>query len=464
FEETFTTEWKGRHCYEIVHGKHSPYEECVHLKCLRTGRPATVEMEAGDRAVLYSATLIKDNNGHGRRVIHWIKDITSLKRLYEEREHLKEQFLHAQKLEAFGRFVGTIAHDFNNVLTGIMGHTELALMMAETDKLKKSIQTIQDAAERARDFIKQLMLFGRKSPPDKRLYDINRVIQEAYGLVTKLMGEDIEVRLHFIGSPVMVELDRAQFIQVILNLGANARDAMPDGGEFRLALEEEDGYIKVIVEDTGTGIPEEIQERIFEPFFTTKPEGSGTGLGLSVVKSVVEEHGGFIKLQSNPGKGTRFEIYLPISGARGQADDGEGKDKEGDAPPGGTERILLVDDDVLVLDSLRQVLESLGYTVTVATSGEAALEKIRQDPEGYDLIISDIVMPGMKGGELYEQVKGLAPHVAFVLMTGYGEHTLSGLQRYGVDDVLKKPLSLKEVSYRIRDVLDRKKLKSPKRE
>jgi PAS domain S-box-containing protein len=451
----------GKKCYELVHGSQRPISDCPHYETILHNRTAVREFyhKETKRHFVYTTSLIKGSEEvYG--LVHHIKDVSFLKRLEDERDRLLHQLVQAQKMEAVGNLAGGIAHDFNNILTGILGHAELAEMKLKDDSIRENLSVIKKAAERAKDFTKQLLLFGRKSPLEKKVQDLNSIVKESLKLINRLIGEDIELEFIPHEEPLYVDVDAAQITQVIMNLAVNARDAMPDGGRLTIKTERKDNnrinertgrYALIVVEDTGVGIPENIKDRIFEPFFTTKPEGRGTGLGLSVVYSVVDRHGGYIDLRSSPDKGTTFEIYLPEVDMEVRYSIQMRDDED---ILGGDESILLVDDEEIIRDTGRIILESLGYRVTTATNGKEALEIFKNSEDGFDLVLSDLIMPEMRGTELYRELYRIRPDVKFILITGYGRHQINSDVKYRIRAVIEKPFNIKEVAYRIRDVLD----------
>ncbi|RMG69986.1 MAG: response regulator, partial [Nitrospirae bacterium] len=453
-----TEEVIGKKCYEITHGKNKPENYCPHLDTLLTGESSLQEFydEEKNRFLLYTTSLIKHQNGK-ELIIHHIKDITFLKSLEKERDSLLSQLLQAQKMEAVGSLAGGIAHDFNNILTGIMGHAELAEMKLPPDSpVRKNIAVIKEASDKAKDFIKQLLLFGKKTQIERKVQDLNTLLKDSLKLIKKMLGEHITLEFEPSAEPLYAYVDSAQFTQVIINLAVNARDAMPEGGTLTIGTEREaekgKDFVLVRVSDTGSGIPEEYRQRIFEPFFTTKPEGKGTGLGLSVVYSVIERHGGFIEVDSEINRGTTFKIYLPDSGSSTvHIPDGSDGSEE---LPCGEESILLVDDEEMIRSTGRMILENLGYQVTTAQNGREALEIFRSDPDRFDLVLSDLIMPEMRGTVLYRELKRIRPDVKFVLITGYGIHEVPPELRGEFHAVVEKPFRTTELARVLRDVID----------
>lgn len=448
----------GKKCYTLVHGSDSPDRQCPHLRALREGKTSSVELEEGGRVFYYTCSPIKTEEGV-RHVIHSMKDITPLRESERERQRLRDELLQAQKMEAIGRLTGGIAHDFNNILTGIMGHTELALMKTRDDSIKPNLRTVLSASERAKEMVSQLLLFGRKSPTEMRVYPVRELIEECTKLIRRLIGEDVELVVKIQEGDHYLKVDRSQFTQVLLNLAVNARDAMPEGGRLSIEVSETEAedqkgrkgrYILIRVSDTGVGIPERVLPKIFEPYFTTKPEGKGTGLGLSVVYSVVDSHGGFIRVSSTLGRGTTFNIFLPEA----KKEDLLKTEEKSERLPRGTESILLVDDEELIRETGRVILEDLGYRVTTASSGKEALQLFRTRPHGFDLIISDLVMPGMNGEKFFEEVRKIRKDIPFAVITGYRKHLLQDETRYRFRAIIEKPFNVKEIAYKVRYLLD----------
>ncbi|MDA8084611.1 MAG: ATP-binding protein [Nitrospiraceae bacterium] len=392
-------------------------------------------------------------------VIELVRDVTALKEMEAEKEKLHGQLLHSQKVEAIGTFVGGIAHDFNNILTAVLGHADLALLKnIGNEGLGKNLDSIRCAGERGRELTHQLLLFGRKAPTDRRVWDLNVIVGDSMRFIERLLSEDIAVACLQSAGPLYVRADRGQLTQVLLNLCVNARDAMTDGGSLIIRTGRaarsgigEGGCVTLEVSDTGRGIPPDIIANIFEPFFTTKPEGRGTGLGLSVVQSVVEIHQGEVQVRSTSEDGTRFTVFLPeVSGhlAHQPSEPAEGE------LPGGKEHILLVDDDETVLNTGRAILLELGYRVTAAHSGGEALAKFSACRGNFDLVLSDLVMPDMKGSDMYFRMSSHKPGLKFMLITGYGRHIAAKAQNAGISGIIEKPLRVSDLAHRVRRVLD----------
>ncbi|RMG03692.1 MAG: response regulator [Nitrospirae bacterium] len=459
---------EGKKCFQVVHQRGMPDVECPHYETVHTGGLSVSERTSEGMSYIYTTSPMHDAKGDVTGVIHLIKDISFLREMEAERESLKEQLLHAQKLESIGNLAGGIAHDFNNLLTAVLGHTELAMIKAEDEGFRKNLAVIKEAAEKARDLTRQLLLYGRKTPMDRRVQDLNEIMEGTIKMIRRMIGEEIEVKMELAESPLLVNVDRTQISQVIMNLCVNARDAMPDGGTLLIRTgkgnppadglfppgRKPDSNAEMVffsVTDTGVGIPEEIRENIFEPFFTTKQEGRGTGLGLSVVYSVVDTHEGFLHLRSGEGEGTSFTVFLKEAEIRkGTSRDGG----NGGSLPRGNERVLLVDDDEFIRDTGKKLLESLGYRVTVAASGKEGYEAFMREDGGFEVVLSDLRMPGMKGTELFEKLREADGDLRFIIITGYGRQEIEDSLLYRIHGVIEKPFNIRELAYKVRYALD----------
>ncbi len=384
------------------------------------------------------------------------------------RRQLEEQFRQSQKMEAVGRLAGGVAHDFNNLLTVINGYSEVALAELPVDDASRvPLAAIHDAGVRAARLTEQLLAFSRKSIIEPKLLNLNEYVIESAKLLRRLIGEDVALSVLPDPSPVRAIIDPGQLEQILINLVVNARDAMPTGGrltiETRTVTVGSDStfhehcslisgrYALLKVSDTGCGMTAEVKERIFEPFYTTKEIGKGTGLGLAVVHGVVQQSGGAITVQSMPGAGTSFSILLPAA-----------EDPKNEAPLGqsnaladGHETILVVEDEDAVRKLVRMVLESRGYTVLTAVSGKEARELLSEKSTQIDLLVTDVIMPGISGRELAETAKKLCPNLRVLFMSGY---TDDALNRHGLDGVadqfIQKPFTPVELTRKVRSSLD----------
>jgi len=372
----------------------------------------------------------------------------------------------AERLESLGRLTGGIVHDFNNLLFVITGQIELARRAlgpghAAGARLVPALQ----AAERAAALTRQLLAFSRGSTPEPRLLDLNAVVAHLDRMLQRVIGEDVEIEIRPGRALGRVRADRTQMEQLLLNLALNARDAMPGGG--RLTIETQDvavdagdpsppaspgRHVLLTVSDEGVGIDAETREHIFEPFFTTKPEGAGSGIGLATVQGIVEQAGGSIRVDSEPGVGTTFRVYLPCADAPAEASEPV-PDPAG--PAGGSETVLVAEDSEAVREVAGELLAALGYTVLLASRGEEALAIVRIHPGPIHLLLTDVVMPGLRGGSLAAQVVAVRPGTRVLFMSGYGE-ARAGTNGAGLAGaVLLKPFDQHRLARAVRESLDR---------
>lgn len=401
----------------------------------------------------------------------------TLKRLELERQRVaaevalqrsEEQFLQAQKLEAIGRLASGVSHDFNNLLTAIIGYSELSLrQLGKDDPVRRNIEEIKKASDRASALTRQLLAFSRKQVMQLRVFDLNLTVMDLEKMLRRMIGEDIELRTSLQQGLGNIKADQGQIEQVIMNLVVNSRDAMPHGGKLTIEtanvyLDEAyskhhlsvppGSYTMIAISDTGLGIPEQIRAHIFEPFFTTKDAGKGTGLGLATVYGIVKQSGGSIWVYSEVGKGTTFKIYLP---SVSQSAD-EQKDFVPPKPiPGGTERILLVEDADPVRQLARTVLEGLGYQVLEAADGSDAIHMVHSRSQNIALLLTDVVLPGISGRELSETLLQSNPGLKVLFMSGYTDGTVVGHQVLAPGaNFIQKPFSPDQLGLRVREVLD----------
>ena len=388
-----------------------------------------------------------------------------------ERKALEEQLFLSQKMEAIGRLAGGVAHDFNNNLTPIVAVCDILLYeLPPEDPLHNDLKEIQEAADRCTALTRQLLAFGRKQVFEIKTIDLNEVVSNMEKILSRTIGEDIDLKKSLYPDVGRIRADRSQLEQIILNLAVNARDAMPSGGKLTIETANvfldklyahthiavsPGPYVMLAVSDSGHGIEENVKAHIFEPFFTTKEKGKGTGLGLATVYGIVKQSGGNIWCYSEPGKGTTFIIYLP------RADDRSEKifsERDLNIPfelLRGTESILLAEDEENVRKVTRRVLENQGYRVYDVKNGAAALE-IAKDTV-FDLLLTDVVMPGMNGKELSDQLISIQPQTKTIFMSGYTDNAIvhHGVLTDGLP-FLQKPFSLKGLCRKIRQVLDEK--------
>ncbi|MGD2069802.1 MAG: response regulator [Gemmatimonadota bacterium] len=384
-----------------------------------------------------------------------------------ERRELEEQLRQSQKLEAIGTLAGGVAHDFNNRLTVIQGQAGILLAeLDEEDPLRESAEAILESARRGAELTAQLLAFGRRQVSRPSLIDLNEVIREMRGILARLMGESVEIEVRFDPGRVPVMADRGQIEQILLNLATNARDAMPDGGhltistetvpvhsETRTPLDLEAGtYAVLAVADDGKGMDEGVRARLFEPFFTTKGEGEGTGLGLSTVYGMVKQARGDLEVESAPGRGARFRIWLPLGrGTLPDRDDGPSRD----APePRRPTRVLVAEDEPGVRRIVVRSLTRAGYQVAEAGSGEEALALVAGGAPPPELLVTDVVMPGMHGGELADRLLERLPALHVLFISGYSDEApIDLVRRSPVRDFLAKPFTPDELLHRVAALL-----------
>jgi two-component system, cell cycle sensor histidine kinase and response regulator CckA len=407
------------------------------------------------------ASTIIDAQGLVEKLVIVNRDITN-------RKQLEEQFRQVQKMEAVGRLSGGVAHDFNNLLGVIIGYAEIVQEGLDTTQpIRSSVDEILRAGHRAASLTRQLLAFSRQQVLDPKVLDLNTVVKDMEKMLKRLIGEDVELRTDLSTELARVKADESQVEQVILNLAINARDAMPHGGKLVLTtsnfhMDENfvrrypfpvnvGDYILLRVSDTGSGMDSRTKARIFEPFFTTKEKGKGTGLGLSMVYGIVKQSNGYIDVSSELEAGTTFDIYLPKVD---QPVDTSTNTATSDSL-GGSETILLVEDDPSLRALAVHMLESCGYNVLEASSGAAALEISRQQKVHIHLLLTDVVMPGMSGRVLAEQIVAQSPHLVVLYMSGYTGQTVGahGVLAEG-SYFLPKPFTRDSLARKIREVLD----------
>ncbi len=398
----------------------------------------------------------------GRTVILGIaRNVTDRLRAEAEQRSLQAQLLQAQKMEAVGQLTGGIAHDFNNVITAVKLYGELGLMQHAAGKpLKPAVERILGVADKASNLVKGLLAFSRKPEPERRLCDMNDITVDIRYILSRVLGDDIQLDIALTGKDVSLIADPTELEQVLINLGTNARDAMPEGG--RIAIETglitidttaggeneipRGSYVTVVFADTGIGMDRKIQNRIFEPFFTTKA-GKGTGLGLAIVKRIVAQHGGFIKVESAPGKGTRFTLYFPRQKQASQAP--AVKDSE-ETLRGGSETILLAEDDADVRSPAHDILERFGYTVIEAADGRQARGILQTRANQIDLIVTDLIMPNGSGEELLLEARRTRRPLPALIITGDPGRG-AGCRE---PNIMAKPFSPSDLIRRVREILD----------
>jgi hypothetical protein len=418
--------------------------------------------------------LIRDEAGHPLRLVGTIQDVTEQHQAEQAREALGEQLRQAQKMEGIGRLAGGVAHDFNNILVVFLSCAQALQQNLEAGAPpdREDVQEILEAARRAKDLTSQLLAFARRRVVAPVVLDLNEEVRRAERLLCRLLGEDVQLTLQLEQALWPTTCDPGQLHQLLVNLSVNARDAMPRGGRLTIStgnVERPEGsdqgwhgptpapasgpFVRLLVEDTGHGIPPELWDSLFEPFVTTKPAGQGTGLGLATTYGIVQQAGGLIRFRTGEGRPTAFEVLLP----RAQAPAAAGVEPKA-APhptPRPTERILLVEDDEHVRAATTRTLRQAGYQVVAASGGAEVLELIGEDGPPPHLLLTDVVMPGMNGREVAEVVASTYPGIRVLFMSGYAQDIIvhHGVVDPGLD-LLEKPFTNEQLLLRVREALD----------
>lgn len=417
-----------------------------------TGEP--LDVEASVSSISYK---------YGTAVLGIIRDIS-------ERKRLEQQLNQAMRMEAIGRLAGGVAHDFNNILTVILGHTEMTISALDSrDPLREDMNEILAASNRASNLTRQLLAFSRRQNLESKVIDLNYIINDLSKMLLRVIGEDVELQIDLDPNLHSVFADPGQLEQVMINMAVNARDAMLGGGRLKIAtsnivlnegfVDKYEGipagnYVMIKISDNGTGMSKEVKERIFEPFFTTKKEGKGTGLGLASVYGIVKQSGGFIDLETEVDKGTTFSIYLPFS-------DNDlvmpVQDELQDILPTGTESILIVEDEQGVRKLTSKILKSLGYEVEEAENAGEALLIAQKTDKKFDLILTDVVMPHMNGFELIDKLQVYWKDMKVLYMSGYSPESVDQYRKQLTTEVVKiqKPFSKVDIAWKVRRALDK---------
>jgi PAS domain S-box-containing protein len=407
------------------------------------------------------ARAIRDAEGRTVRMVGVIENITALR-------ELEEQFFHAQRMEAVGRLAGGVAHDFNNLLTTILGYCDILLGRVSSDaETAQPVREIRRASERAAALTEQLLAFGRRQVIHPQLLDLNDVVRDLEQMLRRVVGEDIRIETDLTAGQAAVFVDRGQLEQLIMNVVVNSRDAMLRGGNLTLRTGQchfDEAFVQgnvgakvgdyclLEVVDTGCGMDEETLAKIFEPFFTTKAVGRGTGLGMAIVYGIVNQSHGHLKVTSSPGRGTTVSVFLPRQTAVVVPEQPVAAPL---SAPGGSESVLLVEDEDALRRMITTLLSTRGYQVTAASNPEEALRRVREASGQFELIVSDVVMPGMSGRDMVDQVRKEWPGIPVLFVSGYAgdmvlEHGVSGEQVA----FLAKPFTLDELLGRVRSMLD----------
>jgi len=418
--------------------------------------------------VYLEGVALRDGEGNAKQCQVAVMDITAKKRAEEEESRLKEQLFHAQNLASVGKLAGGVAHNFNNLLMVVLGYASLLLAeLKEGDPHREYAQKIIRSSQMAAGLTQDLLAFGRKKPINLHPVDVNKIIKDSEGILSKLLRENIGLRTTFTGKDCFVMADSDEILHVLMNLVTNARDAMPNGGELKICTDvvrmddvfikahgfgEIGEYVLVSFSDTGVGMDGKVKSRIFEPFFTTKEVGKGTGLGLASVYGNVKQHKGYMDVHSVPGKGTTFNIYLPLI-AQGIS---AAKAETVTTPKMGMETVLLAEDEDDVRGIMKIALERKGYEVIEAVDGVDAVDKFVKNKDKINLLFFDVVMPRKSGKEAYDEIQKIKSDMKVCFMTGYNDDVIREMDivNEGLDYVLK-PVSPTRLLEKVREVLDK---------
>ncbi|MDA3897914.1 MAG: response regulator [Desulfobacteraceae bacterium] len=455
----------GRHCYDFFSDQNEPYPLCPLAETANTLKPHAQEMfsKTLGKTFLVSAAPVLDENGTLTHLTHVARDITDKKKL-------EEDLFQAQKMESIGTLAGGIAHDFNNILSIIMGYAELAKdHIPQDSKAHTDIDQIFESSRRAADLVRQILTFSRKSNHSLEPLSPHLIVKEALKMLRASLPSTIHIQEEIDNNCGNIMADPTHIHQIVINLCTNALHSMEnEKGTLSIRLyretlnkqqiapelgESPGLFVTLEITDTGHGMDPHVIANIFDPYFTTKEIGKGTGLGLSVIHGIIKDYHGFIRVDSKPGNGSRFQIYIPAltqeASAKKTSVDNE------DALPTGTERILIVDDESSIVAVTQKILERLGYSVTITTESFLALEKIRSAPEKFDLVISDQTMPGLTGVDLSKEILKIRPDMPIIICTGYSSViSEENFLTIGIKKYLKKPISTKRLAMSIRQVID----------
>ena len=456
-------------CFLSYHGADDPPVKCPSCQTAQTGIESTTEIYEPhlDKYLEIKALPRFDEDKKLMGVVHVVRNITDRKKAEDQHDKLQAQMIQMQKMETVGRLAGGVAHDFNNILSAIIGYSELVLNdLPEDSQLFQDVETIKESGEKAAVLTGQLLAFSRKQVLRMEPVDLNAAIEGMVKILMRLIGENIKLDLHLTPDIRNIIADQGQLEQIILNLAVNARDAMPDGGHLIIETNEaqlEKDYVDehpdaklgrhvlLVLSDTGTGMKEDVKQQIFDPFFTTKERGKGTGLGLSTVYGIVKQHESQIYVYSEPGKGTTFKIFFPASDdmALDEFDTIEA------SIPKGTETILLAEDDQTISRMIKKYLEPLGYNLILAGNGQEAMDLSRSYDGKIHLLLTDVIMPKMDGQELAITIQDERPAIKIIFMSGYTDDVIAhhGVLDPGVN-FIQKPITPSKLGQVLKEVLD----------
>ncbi|MFP4071956.1 MAG: ATP-binding protein, partial [Desulfovibrionales bacterium] len=452
---------EGKKCFECFHNATQPCEPCPSLRSMHSGRTEH-EIMPGlpgspvEWVEIFSYPIRNRQTGEPQGVVEFVRDIT-------EKKKMEHQLLESRKLEALGTLAGGLAHDFNNLLMGIQGQVSLMLTDVRDKTLEQSLKSIEEYVRSASQLTRQLLGMARGGKYEVKVVQINAVVEKMLSVFGRT-HRDIFLRSSLDDTIPDVEADRGQIEQVLLNILLNAAQAMPEGGDITVTTsavaivakeEREVGlepgrYVQISITDTGFGMDDAIRERIFDPFFTTKGIGQGAGLGLASAYGIIKSHKGAIDVKSEPGHGSTFLIFLPASTKQQEA-----QAEHDEELCLGSGMVLLIDDEQFMIDVATKMLEKLGYIVVSRNSGAEALAFFRENHTAVDLVILDIIMPGMSGSEVFDGLMEIDPEVKVLLSSGYSIHgQVEEILKRGGAGFIQKPYSLQELSRKVRECLE----------
>ena len=456
----------GKNCCDLVHSFSGTTGPCPFVRMNASRHRETEVVTVNEKHLQVTVDPIFDPNGNISGAVHIISDITDRKQAEEDKIKLLDQLQQAQKLKAIGQLSSGVAHDFNNLLGGIMGHAELLKMnLAKEPELLRHAENIIGSCTKAADLTRQLLTFARKAPFEMQKVEPNTIVKAVMEIMQRTVDRRIEIVLNLQKKPGFVRGDVNQFENALLNIVINARDAMPDGGRLSITTETvtldpntvfdvhfaiiEGQFVRISVEDTGTGMSEQTKRHIFEPFFTTKEIGKGTGLGLASMYGCIKQHNGYVKVESQEGKGTKVDIYLPLF----LSNESVAQVKTETALVSGTGTLLVVDDETVYHEILTEIFGDLGYTVHCCSDGIEAVAFYREHWKTIDVVILDMNMPKMNGLDCFRGLKEINSKVKVVVSSGYGKNNdLYTVQREGGCEYIQKPYQISDLAKKIADL------------
>ncbi|MBD3344662.1 MAG: response regulator [Chitinivibrionales bacterium] len=463
----------GRKCHEVIHRTEMPFEQCPCLIALHSKRSESAEYEHDGRSYRVSSLPISGSDGEVISFVHTITDVTDQKQLLREREIYQEHLRQSEKLETVGRLAGGIAHDMNNILGGILGLADLLQEnMDISDPLRRYPLNILNLSQRAAKLISELLSFARKQQLTVEPVDLRKTIEHTVTILEHTLDKRIRILTRYSDDILVVSGDASRIENMLLNLALNARDAMPDGGTLELFTEHihidrefsqdrlfhinHGDYVHIAVSDTGMGMDDATREQLFTPFFTTKEQGKGTGLGLAGVYGTVKQHGGFIEVDSAPGEGTRFDVYLPANNRAEAASIQEEQLLKFDLKG---KKILFVDDDQTMREFIPELISRNGGLVKVCSDGALAEEYFRKNHDEIGMVVLDMVMPVMDGAACFQSIRLINPDIPVLISSGHAaEGKIEKLLETGANGYIRKPFRSRDLLSAITRILNGEKV------